>query len=570
MQLRQVIVTIMGNVDAGKSQTIDSIKRTSIVESEPGRITQSIRAYGVSLETIQEICKPLGDTSKIKVPGLLFLDTPGHKAFSNLRKRGGSLADIAIVVIDIQDGVKPQTIESIEILKASKTPFVIALNKIDLLNGWQPKKDPVLIKDIQLQNERGQAELQKKMYDLIGPLYALGFQAERFDRVSDYTKQIAMIPIAAKTGEGIPELLMILTGLAQRFLETSLEYNENAPAKGTILEVMEEKGLGTTLDVIIYDGKIKVGDQIVIGSLNQAIASKVKALFILEKNQLKPIKEAAAAIGVKIVAPDTKEVIPGMPLRVANKEVERAKVEIQEEVEEITLELEQEGIIIKADALGSLEALIHSLKEKNIPIKRASIGNIMKKDIAEAAAEAKPFYRAIVGFRVKPADADQIKIFTNDVIYTVLEKFEAWYAEERLKMEAAEMGNLTWPCKFQIMPGYIFRQSNPAIVGIEILAGTLKAGTPFFRENERIGEVKSIQHDGKAVNEAKKGQTIAGSIPNVTISRQVREGDILYTDLTDHEFKKWKKWKKYLSEDAVLAIKEIAELKRKVNGSWGM
>ncbi|MBI5391793.1 translation initiation factor IF-2 [Candidatus Woesearchaeota archaeon] len=567
--LRQVIVTIMGNVDAGKSQTIDIIKKTSIVESEPGRITQSIRAYAVPIEVIKEICRPLSDLSKIQIPGLLFLDTPGHKAFSNLRKRGGALADLAILVIDIKEGIKPQTIESIEILKQAKTPFVIALNKIDLLNGWQQKKSPILIKDMEAQNERTRADFEKKMYDLVAQLYELGFQADRFDRIDDYTKKIAMVPIAAKTGEGIPELLMIVTGLAQKFLETSLQYNEKTPAKGTILEVMDEKGLGTTLDTIIYDGKISVGDQIVIGSLHEALVSKVKALFIVEKNQLKSIKNAEAAIGVKIVAQNTKEVIPGMPVRVANKEVARARVEVQKEVEDITLELEKEGVIIKADALGSLEALITILKEKQIPIKRASIGAITKKDIAEAAAEAKQFYRTIVGFRVKQAEAENIKIFTNDVIYTLVEKFEEWYIVERQKAEAAEMGKIVWPAKFYILPGYIFRQSNPAIVGIEVLGGKLKALTPIRKDNF-IGELKGIQHEGKSVEEAKKGQSVAVSISNVTIGRQLKEGDILYTDISENDFKKWKKWKKLLNEEEIKIIKEIAEMRRKENPMWGM
>ena len=294
--LRQVIVTIMGNVDAGKSETIDRIKKTSIVKSEPGKITQSIKAYSVDLETIKELSKGKLDTSKIKVPGLLFIDTPGHKAFSNLRKRGGSLADIAILIIDINEGIKPQTLESIEILKENKTPFIIALNKIDLINGWQKNPDKPILQNIQIQAETIQKILETKHYDLVSKLYELSLNTERFDRIEDFTKQIAMVPMSAKTGEGVSELLMVLTGLAQKFLESQLSYNPEAPGEGTILEVKEEKGLGICIDTIVYKGKIKVSDTIVVGTLKEPLLTKVKALLLTENKQLKNIKEAEAAI----------------------------------------------------------------------------------------------------------------------------------------------------------------------------------------------------------------------------------------------------------------------------------
>ena len=281
--LRQVIITILGNVDSGKSKLVDFIKKSSIVESEPGRITQSIKAYSIDLDTVKKLSKGLLNTEKIKVPGLLFIDTPGHAAFINLRKRGGSLADIAILVIDIQDGIKPQTLECIEILKQNKTPFVIALNKIDLLPGWFSKLEVSLIKNIESQQDYVNKNIEERLYRLVTKLYDLGFNAERFDRIEDFTKQVAIIPLSAKSGEGIPELLITMTGLAQKFLESSLKYDPNAPGEGTILEVTEEKGLGKCLDTIIYKGKLKVGDNIVIGTLKEPIVTKVKALFIGEK-----------------------------------------------------------------------------------------------------------------------------------------------------------------------------------------------------------------------------------------------------------------------------------------------
>ncbi|HLC58381.1 MAG TPA: translation initiation factor IF-2 [Candidatus Nanoarchaeia archaeon] len=568
--LRQVIVTIMGNVDAGKSETIDCIKKTSIVASEPGKITQSIKAYSIDLDTIKLISKGLIDDTKIKVPGLLFIDTPGHKAFTNLRKRGGSLADIAILIVDINEGLKPQTLESIEILKENKTPFIIALNKIDLIHNWISDPENTFLKNIQKQKPEVQKLIEEKLYSLVGKLYELNLNTERFDRVEDFTKQIAMIPMSARTSEGIPELLMMLTGLAQKFLEAQLNYDPEAPAEGTILEVNEEKGLGICIDVIIHKGKLELSDTIVVGTLQEPIVTKVKAIFLAENKGLKKLDEAKAAIGVKIAAPALENAIPGMPLKVANKNLEKTKIEIKKQVEELTLELDQDGIIIKADNLGSLEGLINLLKEKGIKIKRASIGDISKKDIAEALSSAKRLHKVILGFNIKSIDSEEVKILTNNVIYSLIEKFEEWYNKEKAADEAKLLSGLVKPAKIKILRDNIFRQSNPAVCGIEVLAGTLKPATNLMKDGEKVTEAKEIQNDGKTLSELKKGEQAALSMPGVTIGRQIKEEDILYTDVPEEHFKKYKKIPSLIRPEEIQILKEIAEIKRKSNPSWGM
>lgn len=569
--LRHVIVTIMGNVDAGKSKIIDSIKRTSIVESEPGKITQSIKAYAVSIGSIKKICKNISSLEQIKVPGLLLLDTPGHKAFTTLRKRGGSLADIAVLVIDINEGIKPQTTESIEILKSSKTPFVIALTKIDLIPGWNSHPEIPLLKNIEQQSPQVIKKIEDKTYSLVAELYNSGFNADRFDRVSDYTKQIAMIPVGSPTQEGIPELLMVITGLAQKFLEKDLEQDENSPAKGTILEVGEEKGLGLTLDTIIYSGKIKVGDQILIGTLNEPIQSKVKALFLPDQSKLKSIKEAKAAIGVKIVGQNITEAMPGMPLHVANTNIEKVKAEIKKEIENITIEIDNSGIIIKANSLGSLEGLINILKENNIKIRKASTGEVTKKDISEALADPDPMNHIILGFNVKPFDSINPKVITNNVIYSLVEQYQDWYEKTRSAFECKSLKNITKPFKATIIPGYIFRQSNPAVCGVKILAGTLKPNTPIMSPSGKsLGRIKAVQSEGEDVEEAKQGQEVAVSMPDVTFGRQIKEGDTLISDISEQEFKCLKELKKYLNSEEVQILKEIAEMRRKNNPVWGV
>ena len=566
--LRQPIVSLLGNIDSGKSSIIEKVKGISITKSEAGGITQAIASFNVSIEVIQKICGSLLSTKSITLPGLVFIDLPGHAAFSNLRKRGGTLADIAIVVIDINEGILPQTIESIEILKEAKTPFIVALNKIDLINAWQKKSDS-LIQNIKSQPESVQQNLDNKIYELVGKFYELGFNAERYDRVEDFTKTIALVPCSAKSEEGIPELLMMLVGLAQKFLETSLETDTESQGQGTILEVKEEKGLGKTINAIIYDGKIKVNDQIVIGSLTEPIVTKIKAILIPENKSLKNIKEATAAIGVKIITPSSEDIIPGMPIKVANEDLESIKEYIQKEVRETTLEIDEEGIIIKANSLGSLEALIHLLKEKNIKIKRASIGEISKKDVAEASSESNPLNKIILGFMVKkPLQAD-IPIMTNEVIYKLIEDFETWKTETSLELEKESLKDITRPCKFKILSGCIFRVNNPAIVGVEIIGGILKPNTPVMKD-KYLTDIKGIQLEGKNIEQAEKGKQVAVSMPNITAGRQINEEDILYTDLKESDFRTLKKLKKYLNSDEIEILKEISEIKRKENPMWGV
>ncbi|MBW2977979.1 translation initiation factor IF-2, partial [Candidatus Woesearchaeota archaeon] len=393
--IRSPICTVEGHVDHGKTSILDRIRGTSVVTGEAGKITQAIGASIIPLSTIQKTCGPLLQALKMQftIPGLLFIDTPGHAAFTALRKRGGNLADIAVVVIDINEGIMPQTKEAIEILKSYKTPFIVAANKIDLIPGFKHKEGKPILQTIQEQDPKVITQIETKLYELVGKIHEMGFESERFDRVENHTKQIALVPTSAVTGDGIPELLMVITGLAQKYLEECLKCDTEGQAKGIILEVKEEKGLGTTIDVILYDGNLKKNDTIVIGSLTQPIVTKVRALLepaplaeIREKKtKFKPVQRVTAATGVKISAPELENTTAGMPLLSATPEtLEKAKAEVQKEVEEVLIETDKSGVIVKADTLGSLEAVDKLLKEKQITIRKASIGNVSKKDISEA------------------------------------------------------------------------------------------------------------------------------------------------------------------------------------------
>ncbi|MBR9676179.1 translation initiation factor IF-2 [Candidatus Woesearchaeota archaeon] len=590
MAIRSPLVVVVGHVDHGKSSILDSIRGTSIVQSEAGAITQAIGASIIPMDTIKGVCGDLLKTLNMDftIPGLLFIDTPGHAAFTSLRKRGGNLADIAILVVDINEGFKPQTIEAIDILKQYKTPFVVAANKVDLVAGWRSNPDLALLKNVSSQNYDVQQKFETKMYELIAKFYEFGFEAERFDRVDDFQKKLAVIPCSAKSKEGLPELMMVLTGLAQRFLEKNLSYSEDSPGRGTVLEVKEEQGLGTTLDVILYDGVIKKNDTIIIGSVSdEAIVTKIRALFEPaplsemrdKKSKFQNIDSAVAATGVKIGAPDIEGVVSGMPVRVCNdeKELESVKGEVEKEVSEIMIETQKQGIIIKADTLGGLEALNNLLKEKGISIKKADIGNISKKDVSEALSgyESSPLDAVILGFNselgVDVEVSKNVKVLTNKIIYKLLEDFEEWREDAHKNLEARELDALTRPVKVQIMPNMIFRQSNPAICGTDVLIGVLKTGAVFMDEHgKQIGSVKSIKHDNKNVNSISNGEQVAVGYDNMVIGRNCEEGNVLYSFMSETEFRKLKDLSRFLSKQEVELLKEIASIMRRGNPVWGV
>jgi translation initiation factor 5B len=588
---RQVIIAVEGHVDHGKTSILDRVRGTTVTSGEAGKITQAIGASIIPLPTVQKICGPLLKAMNMKftIPGLLFIDTPGHAAFTALRKRGGNLADIAIIVIDVNEGIMPQTKEAIEILKSYKTPFIIAANKIDLIHGFKTQEGKPVIQLLSEQEPKVNADVETKMYELVGKLQELGLESDRFDRVQDYTKQIAIVPTSAETGDGIPELLMVVTGLAQKYLESCLECNVEGQAKGIVLEVKEEKGLGKTLDVILYDGNLKRNDQIVIGSLTEPIVTKVRALLEPaplaemreQKTKFKPVQTVKAATGVKIAAPQLEGVVAGMPIVSATPDIlEKAKEEVQKEVEEVLIETDTSGIIVKADTLGSLEALDKLLKEKGITIRKATIGNISKKDIAEAESiyDQDPFKSVVLGFNaVVSPDAEELakttksKIITNAVIYKLIEDFEKWQEEEKKRQEEKQLDLLVRACKVQVMAGYVFRQSNPAVFGVDVLEGILKVSAPMMKaDGSRLSEVKGLQQDQDNIEKAEHGKQVALSMDKVTIGRQINEGDILYSDIPEDDFRKLKALKKHLKKEEIVLLKEIAIIKRKENPVWGI
>lgn len=568
-KIRSPIVSVLGHVDHGKTTLLDKIRGTVIAKSEPGQITQSIGTTMVPIEIIKKMCGVLMSRMHIEleVPGLLFIDTPGHEAFTTLRKRGGLISDIAILVIDINEGFRPQTDESLNFLKQFKTPFVVAASKIDKIVGWIRMDNMCFSDTIKEQSDRTQEILDTKIYNIISQLSIRGFYSERYDRVKDFTKQIPIVPISSITGEGIQDLLVVLAGVTQKYLKGKLRLTLGE-GKGTVLEVKEFKGLGVTIDVILYDGEIRMGDYLVVGG-KEILKTKIRAL--LEPAPLKELRIekrfqkvdlVSAAAGIKIAAPGLENVIAGMPLRAVRSErdVDRVIEEVKREIEEVEIETEREGIILRADTLGSLEALIKTLKGI-MPIRKAKVGTVTKTDIMEVRNLRYPIIFAFgvnISDNIKTLAKDNgVKIFSSNVIYKLLESYKKWEEEKKKETEERLLKTVTRPGKIKILQGCVFRQSKPAIFGVEVLKGTIKPGYKLMKNGKMIGEIKEIQLRGEGKNKAKIGDKVAISVPGLVMGKHVNEGDVLENKITEMDKKILKKLRNKLREDELELLDDI-------------
>ncbi len=570
MKLRQPIVAVLGHVDHGKTTLLDYIRGSVVAKGEAGLITQHIGASEIPIGYVKKLCGPLLKKMNVEVniPGLLFIDTPGHEAFTTLRKRGGAIADMAVLVIDINEGLQPQTEESVRFLKEFKTPFIIALTKIDRIAGWMTDKGVSFLNSWKVQSKKAQDELEKRLYGIVGQLSPLGFESDRYDRVEDFTKKVAMIPVSGISGEGLPDLLMLLTGMAQRYLKDRL-FVTAGEGKGTVLEVKEFKGLGTTIDVILYDGEIEKGDWMVIG-IKDMIVTKIRAL--LKPNVMKelrveklfvPVKSVAAAAGVKIAAPELENVIAGSPLRAVRDKsmIDSVKREISEEISEVEIATENKGVILRADTLGSLEALVKTLQDIGLTIRKADIGDVAKQDVREVRSLPKPL---IFAFNVKlPSDVreaasdSRVKVFSSDVIYRLIEDYEKWEKESSKRKEDDMLNSVNRPGRFRIMPGYLFRQSKPAIVGVEIMKGIVKSGGKLKKDGKVIGEIKELQSRGENVSESKAGEKVAVSIDGGVVGRNIEEGDELDVALSPKDVSVLNKLRHRLRGDELELLEEL-------------
>lgn len=560
--LRSPVVCVLGHVDTGKTKILDKLRRTHVQDGEAGGITQQIGATNVPIDAIQDSAKFVKGFSEfeVKVPGLLLIDTPGHESFSNLRSRGSSLCDIAILVVDIMHGLEPQTLESINLLKSKKTPFVVALNKIDRIYDWQPNAKRDVRDDIRNQSKNAFSEFQKRANEVIVQFAEQGLNAALFYENPDPKEYISMVPTSALTAEGMGNLMALIVEYSQGMLAKRLMYSNELQA--TVLEVKAIPGLGTTIDVILVNGMLREGETLILAGTDGPIVTQIRSLLTPQpmkelrvKNTYIEYKEISGAIGVKIAAKELESAIAGLNILIAYHpdEIEICKDEVARELKTAlsSFRLQERGVYVQASTLGSLEALLEFLRTSSIPYSGIRIGPVVKKDVMKASImlEHDSQFAAILAFDVKIerdaqdlADNLGVKIFQADIIYHLFDKFIAYRDELKAKKREEFKHIAVFPCKLKILPQFVFNTRDPIVVGVSVEAGTVKDGTPICvpaRECLEIGRVTSIEINHKQVDRATKGQEVCikiepipGDSPKL-LGRHFEITDILVSKVND-------------------------------------
>ena len=620
---RQPIVSVLGHVDHGKTSVLDLVRsigserQASVMDREAGGITQHIGATEVPADVLNKTCEAMMGGKKFKSPGLLFIDTPGHHSFVSLRNRGGSVADIAVLVIDVMEGLQPQTIESLHTLKETRTPFVIACNKIDRIHGWRTQHGRSFMESFKEQREDVRSLFEDRYWKLLGQFSEHGFNIERYDQIRDFRQNVALVPMSAKDGEGLQDLLAVTVGLAERFLEDRLTDTLGA-AEGTVLEMRDEVGMGKTIDVILYRGELKVGDKIMVAANDGPFETHIKGLK--RPKGMAEMRDAGkrwvnfdsveAACGVKIVAPKLENTIAGTTLYLANtpEQKEEAENAIRQEWRAIFdsmpimcskcnevfpridfkahtkkgpcrgAEEERKGVVIKADTVGGLEALGFELAKLKIPVRQATVGPVNKRDILMAKSAQDPLNKVILGFSVKGnsevADAlndddSEIRFFSGSIIYHILDAYEAWREETAEKMAAELRESLVYPGRLLYLKDHTFRAKGPAIVGMRVLGGRVHIGQRLMKlDGTPVGQIKSLRtRASDDVKEANQGDEVAVAINGPTVGRHIEELDEFYVDVPESHAKRLKKIELNPVEQEILD--ELIRLHRKENHFWG-
>lgn len=586
-KFRQPIVVVLGHIDSGKTSLLDKIRGTAVQSREAGGITQHIGASFFPIETLEQLCGNLLQKvgGKIDIPGILVIDTPGHAVFTNLRNRGGSASDISILVIDAMKGIEVQTRESLDILRKRKVPFLIALNKLDTVPGWRPSSS--LTSSLKQLDETTQNNLDGRIYNVVGELSRYGIQSEAFYRLQDPQKQVAIVPVSAKTGEGIPELISLLIGLTQSYLKQKLTVSDDT--RGIVLEVTEEPGLGDTANIILTDGVLNKHDEIAVAKKDGAVTTKIKAIFMPKpldemrdpRDKFTPVDQVVAASGVKISTSDLDGVLGGSPIiGITDGNIDSVKNEIESEIKSIFVETDSVGIIVKADTLGSLEAVVDTLKENDISISTADTGMVSRKDVvkAQVITETNKYLGSILAFGVKvlddakdEANKNGIRIFSQPVLYDLVDEYRDWVTSDKENMQKTELDSIMMPCKFQLIKGMVFRRNGPAVCGVEILGGSLKQKSIIINSTgKEVGVIKQIEDNGENIKQAAKGSEVAVSMNEPVIGRTIREGEILYSLPNNIGVRLLKeRYHDSLSDDESNILDEIITLRRKVVPLYG-
>ena len=560
---KSIISCIMGHVDTGKTSLLDKIRDTNVQKGEVGGITQQIGATFIPRDTLKEKTSSYG-IFPIQVPGVLMIDTPGHEAFANLRSMGSKICDIAVLVVDLVHGLEPQTIESMNLLKESNTPFIIALNKIDRLYGWKTTNNSSFIKTFENQESNTQDEFDMRLNKIIVQIMEQGFNTKLYWEIEKQTSNnsgifmddyiIPICPTSAVTGEGLSDLLQTLIKWSQERLANQITFTNELNC--VLMETTKVDGYGLTIDVILINGELKVGDKINIKTLAGSINSTVRSLLTPPPNRESRVKTEfihhetlKGSIGVKLIVNGLESTgIPGSIITFSSDD----KNNLEEEQIENKFKLQDSGVTIFASTMGSLEALfkfLHSECNPPIPISQVNIGNVMKKDVIKTGIineKSLSEFKTILAFNVevdedaeKESKNNKVKIFKAEIIYHLFDQYTKYKKELFEQRKESVKDKMTFPCVLKIIPTCVFNKKNPLVFGVEVMEGNLHMGTHLSDPvtNTYIGKVISIQNNHKDVEIGKKTTSVCIKVdnqetPNIAYGRQFDHTNILYSRIS--------------------------------------
>lgn len=608
-KLRKPIICVLGHVDTGKTKILDKIRRTNVQLGEAGGITQQIGATNFPYENISEYLQDINEKFRLnppKVPGFLIIDTPGHESFQNLRSRGQSLCDLAVVVIDIMHGLENQTISSLEMLKKKKTPFLIALNKIDKIHEWKSYEWCAFRKSYDLQKEHVKRRFDSMLQNTITQLTkVIGLNTALFDTNENMKEYVNIVPTSAHSGEGIPDLMNMFMYISEKFMYKKLYVSKKIQC--SVLEVKVLESVGHTIDVVLVNGTLKVGDKIIVAGINGPIRSVIKYLMTPQpmkelriKSEYTHHKEIDGAIGLKIFAKDLEGALAGSTFYVYKTETEAIEIseEVDKECDSIIkkfLTKDGKGVMVTSSSLGALEACLEFLNEDDaegkVPVAAVSLGYVQKKDVIkimtfhnkekEKIREIYKEEQVILAFDVhihkdaqEYADHNGVKIITAEKIYELKSKYSEYRNicfEERKK---DRMKEAIFPCSLKIVPKGVFHKYDPVIVGVDVEEGILKVGTPLYCVDKKklLGVVEGIEKNSKQVNNVlKKDGSVAIRIKTVNSSVSHKshfdEGDNLISNISRVSIERMKEYfydeleknQEYI--DLIIKFKKILDIK---------
>ena len=466
IEVRTPIVVIMGHIDHGKSTLLDYIRKTNIVAGEAGGITQHLSAYRVEHTTKDGLTKHI-----------TFLDTPGHEAFQKMRLRGADVADIAILIVSAEDGVKPQTLEALASIKKAGIPYIVAINKID-----KPGADLIRTQSSLIENE----------------IYIEGMGGD-----------ISWAPISAKTGQGIDDLLDILLLTAEL---AEFKTDTHASGVGSVIEGRLDGKRGNTATLLIKDGMVRSGDFVVSGTTYAPVR-------IMEDWSGKAIKEAGASEPIGIIGwSDVPKVGDSFVTVASKKEAEALIVEHKSQTPKIVIENTQSDLptiplLIKADVLGTIDAIVHELGKYTsdrvcVRVIGTGVGTITANDVQSVSATKNAI---IVGFNVKPdrsaldlAERLGVAIETFDIIY----KLSEWL-EEALKERTPQKEEERITGKAKILK-HFSSQKNAHVLGGRIEEGnlSLNQSVRIMRRELELGRgiIKNLQQQKSNTKHVSDGE----------------------------------------------------------------